>query len=83
VLPLRFGSGPASGQPADVVRVQLRGASGLQCPATNVNFADPRPCGTGDRIIYYDGELDQVEAVLVPDSVGVTAEPIPVPEKHR
>ena len=83
VLPLRFGSGPANSQPADLVRVQVSGAQALQCPATNVNFADRRPCGTGGRLVYHDAELDQVEAVLVPDPVGVTAEPILVPEKRR
>ena len=83
VLPLRFGSGPANGQPADLVRVQVAGASALQCPPTNVNFADRRSCGIGDRLAYHEGELDQVEAVLVPDPAGVTAEPIPVPEKRR
>lgn len=78
VLPLSFGSGPANRQPADLIRLQVQGASTLQCPATNVNFADRRPCGTGARLAYHDSELDQVEAVLVPDPAGVTAEPIPV-----
>ena len=78
VLPLRFGSGPANSQAADLVRVQVVGASALQCPATNVSFADRRPCGTGGRLAYHDEELNQVEAVLVPDPAGVTAEPIPV-----
>ena len=83
VLPLSFGSGPANRQPADQVRLQVQGASTLQCPATNVNFADRRSCGTGARLAYHDGELDQVEAVVVADPAGVTAEPIPVPEKRR
>jgi hypothetical protein len=83
VLPLSFASGPASSQPADLVRVRVAGAAELQCPATNVNFADRRPCGAGDVLAYSDGELDQVEAVLVPDPVGVTAQPIPVSEKRR
>jgi hypothetical protein len=83
VLPLQFGSGPANSQPADLVRLQVPGASLLQCPATNVNFADRRACGDGDRLAYYDGELDQVEALVVSDPAGVTAEPIPVPEKRR
>jgi hypothetical protein len=78
VLPLSFVSGPAHGQSADLVRVRVRGASALQCPATNVNFADRRPCGTGDRLTYHHGELNQVEAVVVADPAGVTAEPIPV-----
>ena len=83
VLPLQFGSGPANSQPADLTRLQVPGASALQCPATNVNFADRRACGAGDRLAYHDGELDQVEAVVVPDPAGVTAEPIPVTEKRR
>jgi hypothetical protein len=82
VVPLRFGSGPANRQPADLVRLQVPGASALECPATNVDFADRRACGTGDRLVYHDGELDQVEAVVVPDPAGVTAEPIPVREKR-
>ena len=83
VLPLSFASGPASRQPADVARVQVRGADALQCPATNINFADRSTCGSGGRLAYHDGELDQVEAVAVVDPAGVTAEPIPVPEKRR
>jgi hypothetical protein len=78
VLPLRFVSGPANPQAADLVRVQVRGASALECPATNVDFADRRPCGTDARLAYHNDELNQVEAVLVPDPAGVTAEPIPV-----
>ena len=61
----------------------MQGASTLQCPATNVNFADRLPCGAGARLPYHDGELNQVEAVVVADPAGVTAEPIPVPEKRR
>jgi hypothetical protein len=83
VLPLRFVSGPAQPQAADLVRLQVSGASTLQCPATNINFADRRACGARDRLVYHDGELNQVEAVVVPDPAGVTAEPIPVPERRR
>jgi hypothetical protein len=83
VLPLRFGSGPANPQPTDQVRLQVPGASVLQCPVTNVNFADRRACGAGDRLVYHDGELEQVQAVVVPDPAGITAEPIPVTEKRR
>jgi hypothetical protein len=83
VLPLQFVRGPANPQSADLVRLKVRGASALQCPATNVNFADRRSCGDGDRLAYHDGELDQVEALVVPDPAGVTAEPIPVPERRR
>jgi hypothetical protein len=83
VLPLSFASGPANSQPADLVRVKVARATALHCPATNVNFADRRPCGNGGGLVYSEGELDQVEAVLVQDPPGVTAEPIPVPEKRR
>jgi hypothetical protein len=83
VLPLRFVSGPANPQAADLVRLQVPGAAALQCPATNIDFADRPACGDGDRLVYHDGELNQVEAVVVPDPAGVTADPIPVSERRR
>jgi hypothetical protein len=83
VLPLRFVSGPANPQAADLVRLQVPGAAALQCPATKIDFADRPACGDGDRLVYHDGELNQVEAVVVPDPAGITAEPIPVTEKRR
>ena len=83
VLPLTFAGGPADGQPADLVRLQVRGAGELQCPATNVNFSDRRACGDGDRLTYRPHRMDQLEAVAVPNPSGVTATPIPVTEKAR
>ena len=83
VLPLRFASGPGNGQPSDLVRLQVRGAGALECPATNIDFADRRTCGEGDRLTYRPHEVDQREAVAVTSPVGVTAAPIPVTEKTR
>ena len=83
VLPLRFASGPGNGQPQDLVRLQVTGAGELQCPATNVNFSDRRTCSDDGRLTYHPSELDQREAVAVPDLTAITAEPIPVTEKAR
>ena len=52
-------------------------------PATNVNFADRRPCGEGDRLTYHPHDAEQREAVVVTSPAGVTAAPIPVTEKTR
>jgi hypothetical protein len=83
VLPLRLASGPANSQPVDLVRLQVRGAGRLECPATNVAFAERRSCGEGGWLVYHLDDLDQVEAVVVPEFGGVTAAPIPVTEKSR
>jgi hypothetical protein len=83
VLPLQFASGPGNGQPQDLVRLQVRGAGALQCPATNINFSERRSCGDGDRLVYRPDDLDQREAVTVTEPAGVTAPPVPVPEKTR
>jgi hypothetical protein len=82
VLPLQFARGPGNGQPQDLVRLRVRGAAGMQCPPTNVTFAERRKCGY-DQLTYRAGDLDQVQAVAVPEPVGVTAEPVPVTEKSR
>jgi len=39
VLPLRIVGGPGSGQPLDLVRLTVRRASTLECPATSINFS--------------------------------------------
>ena len=83
MLPLRFASGPGNGQPQDLVRLQVKGAGELQCPATNLSFSERRSCGDGGRLTYYPDELGQREAVAVPDLTTITAEPIPVTEKAR
>ncbi len=83
VLPLRFASGPGNGQPQDLVRLEVKDAGELQCPATNVNFSDRRTCGDGGRLTYRPYEVDQQEAVAVSDLPAITAEPIPVTEKAR
>jgi hypothetical protein len=83
VLPLRFASGPGNGQPQDLVRLQVKGAGELQCPAANVSFSERRTCGDGGRLTFYPDELGQREAVAVPDLTTITAEPIPVTEKAR
>ena len=59
------------------------GATRLQCPATNVNFADRR-CVRSGRPAAPTTTVSwtSVEAVVVPDPAGVTAEPIPVTEER-
>ena len=83
VLPLRFASGPGNSQPADLVRLWVRGTGALECPATNIDFAERRRCGDGDRLVYRPHQADQREAVAVTEPSGVTAAPIPVTEKSR
>lgn len=83
VLPLRFASGPGNGQPQDLVRLQVKGAGALQCPATDLNFSERRTCGDGGRLTYSPDGLGQREAVAVTDLTQITAEPIPITEKAR
>jgi hypothetical protein len=82
VLPLRFVAGPASGQPLDLVRLTVRGASTLECPATNINFSERQSCGRAGTLTLHPDELDQVEAVVAPDLSAITAAPIPVTERR-
>ena len=83
VLPLRVVGGPASGQPLDLVRLTVREATTLECPATNTNFSERRNCGWAGTLTFHADELDQVEAVVVPNLSAVTATPIPVTELRR
>lgn len=83
VLPLRFASGPDTGQPADLVRLQINGAVRLECPDSSEGFADRLPCGNGDQLVYRPRELQSQEAVTVPDPGFITTPPIPVTEKAR
>lgn len=82
VLPLRFASGPANQQPADLTRVLVKVAGVLECPATDRSLGEREPCGEGGRLTYRDN-LDDVEAVVVANPTGITAAPIPVTEKPR
>jgi hypothetical protein len=82
VLPLRFVAGPGSGQPLDLVRLTVREASTLECPATNINFSERQSCGRAGTLTLHPDELDQVEAVVVPNLSVITAAPIPVTERR-
>jgi hypothetical protein len=81
VLPLSFASGPAAGQPADLVRIQVTGAAALQCAATNLNFSERRRCGSRGSFTYHDQEFSEVSAIVMTDPPTVTADPIPVTER--
>lgn len=83
VLPLRFASAPDTGQPADLVRLTVRGAPRLDCPDRDEPFADRPRCGQGDRLVYHPAELRTLEAVTVNDPGFVEAAPIPIAEKAR
>ena len=52
VLPLRVVGGPASGQPLDLVRLTVREATTLECPATNTNFSERRNCGRAGTLTF-------------------------------
>ena len=83
VLPLRFVSGPDTGQPADVVRLNVRGGTRLDCPDGDGVFAERRPCGDGDVLNYRPAELRSQQAVTVAGLGFVTAAPVRVAERAR
>lgn len=83
VLPLRFVSGPDTGQPADQVRLNVNGAARLDCPDSNELFADRQTCGEDDVLNYRPAELRSTEAVTIPDPGFITAAPVPVTERAR
>lgn len=84
VLPLRFASGPDPGQPADQVRLTVKGAGRLDCPGSDEAFADRQECGDNSELLRYrPAEIKTLEAVTVPDPGFITAPPIPVTERAR
>ncbi len=83
VLPLRFASGPDTGQPADQVRLTVNGAVRLDCPDGDQVFADRQECGDGDLLRYRPSALTTLEAVTLPDPGFITAAPMPVTERAR
>ena len=84
VLPLRFASGPDRGQPADQVRLTVRGATRLDCPDSSEILADRRECGDTEELLRYrPSEIRTLEAVTVPDPGLITAPPVPVTERAR
>lgn len=83
VLPLRFASGPDTGQPADQVRLTVNGAVRLDCPDGDEVFADREECGNGELMRYRPSELTTLAAVAVPDPGFITAPPIPVTVRAR
>lgn len=84
VLPLRFASGPHTGQPADQVRLTVKGATRLDCPDSDQVFADRPECGDNKELLRYrPAETRSLEAVTVPDQGVITAPPIPVTERAR
>ena len=84
VVPLRFAGGPDTGQPADQVRLTVRGATRLDCADSDKVFADRQECGdTNELLRYRPSELTNLYAVTVPDPGFITAAPIPVTERAR